>query len=87
GAYATTWAVLDGALPALLAADGGAARGAGELLAVAADCVERSGASGPGPEGLTAIASRTGSSQLVTQARRLRAALAAAEPEAVALAS
>ncbi|MFG2710916.1 DUF6493 family protein [Streptomyces goshikiensis] len=87
GAYATTWAVLDGALPALLAAGAGAARGAGELLAVAADCVERSGACGPGPGGLAAVASRPGSSQLVTQARRLRVALAAAEPEAVALVS
>ncbi|AKL64902.1 DUF7824 domain-containing protein [Streptomyces sp. Mg1] len=87
GAYATTWAMLDGALPALLAGGAGAARGAGELLAVAADCVERSGAGGPGPEGLAAVASRAGSSQLVTQARRLRAALAAAEPEAVALVS
>ncbi|MFI5638774.1 DUF6493 family protein [Streptomyces goshikiensis] len=87
GAYATTWAVLGGALPAVLAPGARAARGAGELLAVAADCVERSGAGGPGPEGLAAVASRAGSSRLVTQARRLRVALAVAEPEAVALVS
>ncbi|MET9964031.1 DUF6493 family protein [Streptomyces sp. NPDC006326] len=76
GAYATTWAVLAEALPALLA--GGAPRGTGELLAVAAECVERSGAEGPAPAGLAGTASRAGSSQLATQARRLRAALTAA---------
>ncbi|KJY44977.1 hypothetical protein VR46_17340, partial [Streptomyces sp. NRRL S-444] len=76
GAYATTWAVLAEALPPLLAG-GAAARGTGELLAVAADCVERCGAHGPAPAGLAEAAGRTGSSQLVTQARRLRAALAA----------
>ncbi|MFK0013165.1 DUF6493 family protein [Streptomyces sp. NPDC091027] len=73
GAYATTWAVLSEALPAALA--DGAARGAGELLAVAADCVEQCGAAGPLPGGLEAAAARTGTSQLVTQARRLRTAL------------
>ncbi|MCX4524194.1 MULTISPECIES: DUF6493 family protein [unclassified Streptomyces] len=83
GAYATTWAALSEALPALLADGAAIPRGAGELLAVAAECVERSGAGGPGPGGLAALASRTGSSQLVTQARRLRQALAAGEPEAV----
>ncbi|MEV0411477.1 DUF6493 family protein [Streptomyces sp. NPDC050448] len=77
GAYATTWAVLAEALAPLLAA-ATAARGTGELLAVAADCVERCGARGPVPAGLAEAAARTGSSQLVTQARRLRAALAAA---------
>nr|WSW57956.1 DUF6493 family protein [Streptomyces sp. NBC_00998] len=76
GAYATTWAVLAEALAPLLAV-GAPARGTGELLAVAADCVERCGARGPVPAGLAGAATRTGSSQLVTQARRLRAALAA----------
>ncbi|MEW5530250.1 DUF7824 domain-containing protein [Streptomyces virginiae] len=73
GAYATTWAVLAGALPAVL--DDGPARGAGELLAVAADCVEHCGAGGPLPEGLAPAAARKGTSQLATQARRLRTAL------------
>lgn len=76
GAYATTWAVLAGALPAVLA--DGPARGAGELLAVAADCVEHCGAAGPLPEGLAEAAARKGGSQLATQARRLRTALEAA---------
>ncbi|MFI1286707.1 DUF6493 family protein [Streptomyces sp. NPDC020858] len=76
GAYATTWAVLAGALPAVLA--DGPARGAGEILAVAADCVEHCGAAGPLPEGLAEAAARKGASQLATQARRLRTALEAA---------
>ncbi|MCK8677536.1 DUF6493 family protein [Streptomyces lichenis] len=80
GAYATTWAVLAPALPALLTdpAAGPAPRGAGELLAVAADCVERCGTTGPYPEGLDAAADRKGSSQYVSQARRLRTALGGA---------
>ncbi|WP_405754632.1 DUF6493 family protein [Streptomyces sp. NBC_00073] len=78
GAYATTWAVLAQALTPLLAAGGAAVRGTGELLAVAADCVERCGACGPAPAGLAEAAARSGSSQLVRQARRLRAALTAA---------
>ncbi|MEU6880022.1 DUF6493 family protein [Streptomyces sp. NPDC046712] len=73
GAYATTWAVLSGALPALLAAEK-PVRGLGELVAVAADCVERCGATA-GMTGLDAVAERGGSSQLVVQARRLRKAL------------
>ncbi|MFD7627352.1 DUF6493 family protein [Streptomyces sp. NPDC059851] len=80
GAYATTWAVLAGALPALLV-DGGV-RGAGEVLAVAAECVEACGAAGPEPAGLAGAAGRSGSSQLVAQAKRLRTALAAAGPAA-----
>ncbi|MCX4824847.1 DUF6493 family protein [Streptomyces sp. NBC_01142] len=43
GAYATTWSVLAAALPGLLTGDV-PARGLGEILAVAADCVERCGA-------------------------------------------
>ncbi|MER7764586.1 DUF6493 family protein [Streptomyces sp. NPDC097619] len=73
GAWGTTWALLAGALPAVLA--DGAARGAGELLAVAADCAERCGAVGPVPEGLEPAAARRGGSQLAVQARRLRTAL------------
>ncbi|MEU2391145.1 DUF6493 family protein [Streptomyces sp. NPDC007369] len=80
GAYATTWAVLAGALPALLA-DGGV-RGAGEVLAVAAECVEACGPAGPEPAGLAEAAARGGSSQVVSQAKRLRAALAAADTTA-----
>ncbi|WP_328665657.1 DUF7824 domain-containing protein [Streptomyces sp. NBC_00328] len=80
GAYATVWSVLLGLLPALLAdlaadgAGGGAARGLGELLAVAADCAERSGARGDLAH-LAGTAERHGSSKVVTQARRLRTAL------------
>jgi hypothetical protein len=73
GAYATTWGVLAGALPDLLAAEQ-PVRGLGELLAVAADCVERCGATAEIPA-LDAVAERGGSSQLVVQARRLRKAL------------
>ncbi|MEU9800359.1 hypothetical protein [Streptomyces sp. NPDC051000] len=40
GAYATTWTLLAGAIPALLARDS-APPGTGELSAVAADCAER----------------------------------------------
>ncbi|MBT2442434.1 hypothetical protein J7E93_20435 [Streptomyces sp. ISL-36] len=73
GAYATTWSVLAGALPELLAA-GRPVHGLGELLAVAADCAERCGATGEIP-GLGATAARRGSSQLLVQARRLGKAL------------
>ncbi|MFD8974017.1 DUF6493 family protein [Streptomyces sp. NPDC059593] len=73
GAYATVWAVLGAALPGLLG-DGKPVRGLGEVLAVAADCVERCGARGELP-GLDGVASGKGSSQLVVQAKRLRDAL------------
>ncbi|MEU6377318.1 DUF6493 family protein [Streptomyces sp. NPDC046909] len=83
GANATVWGVLRHALPVLLAdlatggPDGQAAksRGLGELLAVAAECAERSGARGELPH-LGQTADRRGTSRLVTQARRLRTALA-----------
>ncbi|MFF7471988.1 DUF6493 family protein [Streptomyces sp. NPDC008092] len=92
GANATIWEMLRHTLPVLLAdlatggtAEGsgasgasGAARGLGELLAVAADCAERSGAGGELPH-LAGAAARRGSSRLVVQARRLRDALAMAE--------
>lgn len=74
GAYATTWAVLAAALPALLTGTGDV-RGAGELLATAAECAEQSGAASPEPTGLADTAARGGRSRLVTQAGRLRDAL------------
>ncbi|MFJ3248896.1 DUF6493 family protein [Streptomyces sp. NPDC086782] len=85
GAYATVWGLLGHALPPLLsdlAADkpDGPVRGLGDLLAVAAECAERSGAQGDLPH-LARAADRGGSSRLVAQARRLRGALA---PEAAA---
>ncbi|MEU3986255.1 DUF6493 family protein [Streptomyces sp. NPDC026672] len=83
GAHTTVWELLRHTLPVLLAdlATGGpavsppAARGLGDLLAVAADCAERSGARGELPH-LSSAAGRRGSSRLVTEARRLREALA-----------
>ncbi|MFE4699226.1 DUF6493 family protein [Streptomyces sp. NPDC056738] len=89
GAYATVWSVLDGLLPVLLAdltadgAGGGAVRGLGELLAVAADCAERSGARGDLAH-LADTAGRQGSSKVVAQARRLRTALTREEVVPVA---
>ncbi|GHB27202.1 hypothetical protein GCM10010377_16480 [Streptomyces viridiviolaceus] len=78
-ANATIWSVLRHTLPVLLAdlaADGTlpSSRGLGDLLAVAAECVERTGARGELPH-LARAADRRGSSRLVTQARRLRSAL------------
>ncbi|MFF6777362.1 DUF6493 family protein [Streptomyces sp. NPDC012637] len=73
GAYATVRAVLLGLLPSVLAAPK-PVHGAGELLAVAAECVERSGGSGE-VAGLAELAARRGATQLVTQARRLAVAL------------
>ncbi|MFI7009330.1 DUF6493 family protein [Streptomyces sp. NPDC050145] len=76
GAYATVLRVVRGLLPTLLASGEPptALRGLGELLAVAADCAERTGAHEPIP-GLTEVAARRSSSQMVIQARRLRTAL------------
>ncbi|MFJ6479077.1 DUF6493 family protein [Streptomyces sp. NPDC091682] len=74
GAYATTWAVLDHSLPALLTRTADP-RGAGDLLSTAAECAERCGAAAPEPAGLAAVAARGGTSRLVTQAVRLRDAL------------
>ncbi|MFI8369546.1 hypothetical protein [Streptomyces sp. NPDC085466] len=73
GAYETVWTILSEALPKLLEAEQ-PVRGLGELLAVAADCVERRGATGH-LAGLERHASARGTSQLVTQSRRLRNAL------------
>ncbi|PNV31945.1 hypothetical protein C1708_06200 [Streptomyces sp. DH-12] len=77
GAYRTVWTVLRDALPPLLSEDLSPAesRGLGELLTVATECAERTGAQGEIP-GLDPIADRRGSSRPVSQARRLRAALA-----------
>ncbi|MDV9176276.1 DUF6493 family protein, partial [Streptomyces sp. W16] len=81
GANTSIWGILRHTLPALLAdLDGdikpAVARGLGDLLAVAAECAERSGAQGELPH-LAQTADRVGSSRLVTQARRLRSALVA----------
>ncbi|WP_369149236.1 DUF6493 family protein [Streptomyces sp. R44] len=73
GAYGTVWAIL-GALLAALPAQAKPVRGLGEILAVAADCVERCGARGE-VSGLDALASGRGSSQLMVQAKRLLSAL------------
>ncbi|MFI8965902.1 DUF6493 family protein [Streptomyces sp. NPDC053493] len=74
GAYATVREVLLASLPGLL----GAAKPAhalGDLVAVAAECVERAGAGRGKIPGLAEVAARAGSSQLVVQARRLANAL------------
>ncbi|MFE2415407.1 DUF6493 family protein [Streptomyces hokutonensis] len=81
GANTSIWGILRHTLTALLAdVDGdikpAQARGLGDLLAVAAECAERSGARDELPH-LAQTADRTGSSRLVTQARRLRSALVA----------
>jgi len=81
GANTSIWGILRHTLTALLAGLDGdikpaRARGLGDLLAVAAECAERSGARGELPH-LAQTADRTGSSRLVTQARRLRSALVA----------
>ena len=79
GANTTIWEMLRHTLPALLAefetgGSGPSVRGLGELVAVAAECAERSGARGEIPH-LARTADRRGSSRLVAQARRLRSAL------------
>jgi hypothetical protein len=79
GANATIWEMLRHTLPVLLAdlATGSAsapARGLADLLAVAAECAERSEARGELPH-LALTAGRRGSSRLVAQARRLHGAL------------
>ncbi|WP_406397412.1 DUF6493 family protein [Streptomyces uncialis] len=77
GACGTVWGLLRAALPALLAgpaAGTAAARGVGDLLAVAAECVERAGGRGELPH-LGELAARRGGSRLLTQARRLHTLL------------
>ncbi|MFI5978261.1 DUF6493 family protein [Streptomyces sp. NPDC051452] len=83
GANATIWGMLRHTLPVLLAdlatarpeAGAVSARGLGDLLAVAADCAERSGVRAEMPH-LAHTAARKGNSRMVSEARRLRAALA-----------
>lgn len=80
GANATIWGMLRHTVPVLLAdlsAAGAAApaRGLADLLAVAAECAERTGAREEIPH-LARTADRRGSSRLVAQARRLHSALA-----------
>ncbi|MFD7260487.1 DUF6493 family protein [Streptomyces sp. NPDC059874] len=74
GAHTTTWSVLAAALPALLTGTADP-RGTGDLLEMAADCVEQSMVVSPHPAGLAAVAARGGRSRLVTQAVRLAKAL------------
>ncbi|MCX4967984.1 DUF6493 family protein [Streptomyces sp. NBC_00654] len=82
GAYRTVLSVLVELLPPLLAYPK-SPYGLGETLAVTADCAERSGAPELGPiDGLTAVAGRKSSSQLVRQAGRLLA-VCGAEPRPV----
>lgn len=89
GACATTWNVLSHALPTLLGIlisdtdkrSRTIARGLGELLTVAAECVERCGAYGE-LRHLREVTARRGSSRVVTQARRLHTALAGTVPAA-----
>ncbi|WP_105968676.1 DUF6493 family protein [Streptomyces geranii] len=69
GAYATIWSVLEAALPPLLRDP--VVRGTGALLALGVDCASRSAAKGGIPE-VTTAAARTGSSQVVKNARLLR---------------
>lgn len=72
GAYATVWSVLETVLPHLLRDP--VVRGTGALLALAVDCAAHCAAKGAIPE-VTTAAARTGSSQLVKNARLLRDAL------------
>ncbi|MET7480481.1 DUF6493 family protein [Streptomyces sp. NPDC005648] len=79
GANTTIWEMLRHSLPVLFAelptgGTGASVRGLGELVAVAAECAERSGARGEIPH-LAQTADRRGSSRLVAQARRLHSTL------------
>jgi hypothetical protein len=69
GAYATVWAVLSAALPLLLT--GEAPHGLPAVLTIAAECAERPGARKAIPK-INELAARSGSSQLVKQARRIK---------------
>ncbi|WP_280634781.1 DUF7824 domain-containing protein [Streptomyces oryzae] len=69
GTYATVWAVLSAALPSLLT--GAVPHGLLAVLTLAAECAERCGARGTIPE-INELAARSGSSQLVKQARRIK---------------
>ncbi|MFJ9243672.1 DUF6493 family protein [Streptomyces sp. NPDC101776] len=69
GAYATVWSVLSAALPGLLRDK--PVRGAGAFLSLGVTCASHCGAKGEIPE-VSVVAERTGSSQLVKNARLLR---------------
>ncbi|MFD5426418.1 DUF6493 family protein [Streptomyces sp. NPDC127084] len=73
GAYATVWAVLAAALPLLLKDGATRTHGLPAMLTIAAECAERCGAAEAIPE-IDELAARSGSSQLVKQARRIRKA-------------
>ncbi|MET0414730.1 MAG: DUF6493 family protein [Actinoplanes sp.] len=79
GASGAVWDVLAAALPLLLPA---APRGLPDLLMLAAQAADASGARGDLP-GRADVASRRGSSRLVKEARRLREALTGAAPSAL----
>jgi len=72
GAHGTVWAVLKAALPGLLR--GTPAKGAADIIALAAECASQCGASGEIPE-VTEVAGRGGSTRAVLSARLLRDAL------------
>ncbi|MEU6074164.1 hypothetical protein [Micromonospora sp. NPDC047074] len=74
GAPLTTWRLIAAALPAVLAASP-APRGAPDLLTLAAETAGTIGVRGEVP-GLADVVARGGSTRLVTEARRLAAALA-----------
>ncbi|MFC4561045.1 DUF6493 family protein [Nocardiopsis mangrovi] len=74
GAHALVWSVLSGALPVLLR--GTPPHGTSAVITLAADCAELSGARGSAIPCITELASRSGSSQLVKQARRIRDTIA-----------
>ncbi|SCF05520.1 hypothetical protein GA0074695_3151 [Micromonospora viridifaciens] len=74
GAPLTVWRLLAAALPALLAAPG-PLRGLPDLLTLASETATATGVRIEVP-GLADVAARGGSSRLVTEARRLRRALA-----------
>ncbi|MEU8264208.1 hypothetical protein AB0C02_26735 [Micromonospora sp. NPDC048999] len=76
GAPLTVWRLLAAALPALLAAPG-PLRGLPDLLTLASETASATGVRIEVP-GLADVAARGGSSRLVTEARRLHRALAAA---------
>ena len=76
GATAEVWAITSAAIPGLVPpAVPRPSRGVPDLLALAAEVAGAAGGCQPIPE-LAAITSRGGSSQLVTQSRRLQQLLA-----------
>ncbi|MEU3600463.1 DUF6493 family protein [Streptomyces sp. NPDC006798] len=83
GAYGTVWSVLGPALPGLVRSVPGN-RGLGRILAVAAECAERSRpAVAEEIPGLAELAGRKGTSQVAVQAARLARALSGTASPAV----